>query len=126
MSEAACIQFRRMGIQLDFMRRVIRAPVEPWTTPPLTASGARPTPEANQLRWQTNRGEFETEDAAVMVWVLEYGENIGTLRNLFRNERQAICFAKHIMELSENEYTCIATNKWYCAKKDEYVEIEGL
>ncbi len=61
-----------------------------------------------------------------MVCVLEYGDNIGTLRNLFRDEGQAIVFAKHIMDLSEEEYTCIATNKWYCSNKKEYVEIQVL
>ncbi len=61
-----------------------------------------------------------------MICVLEYGENIGTLRNLFRDEQQALIFAKHIIALSKEEYTCIATNKWYCAKKDEYVEVQDL
>jgi len=61
-----------------------------------------------------------------MVSVLEYGENIGTLRNLFRDEQQAIIFAKHIISLSKEEYTCIATNKWHCAKIDQYVEVLDL
>jgi hypothetical protein len=61
-----------------------------------------------------------------MVCVLEYGENIGTLRNLFRDEQQAIVFAKYIIELSEEEYTRIDTNKWYCSKRDEYVEVQAL
>ena len=61
-----------------------------------------------------------------MVCVLEYGDYIGSLRNLFREEEQAIIFAKHIIDLSEEEYACIATNKWYCAKKNEYVEVQDL
>ena len=61
-----------------------------------------------------------------MVCVLEYGENIGTLRNLFRDEQQAIVFAKYIIELSEEEYTRIAANKWYCSKRDEYVEVQTI
>ncbi len=61
-----------------------------------------------------------------MVCVLEYGDNIGTLRNLFRDLDQATIFAKHIIDLSEAEYTCVATNKWYCAEKNEYVEIQDL
>ena len=61
-----------------------------------------------------------------MVCVLEYGENIGTLRNLFREEEQAIVFAKHIIDFSEAEYTSIGTNKWYCAEKNEYVEVQNL
>jgi hypothetical protein len=70
--------------------------------------------------------QFELRDESDMVCVLEYGENIGTLRNLFRDEEQAVVFAKHIIELSEAEYTCIATNKWYCSQKDEYVEVQEL
>ena len=42
-----------------------------------------------------------------MVCVDEYGENIGTLRNLFRDSQQAIVFAKQIIELADEEYTCI-------------------
>lgn len=61
-----------------------------------------------------------------MVCVLEYGDNIGTLRNLFREVDQAIIFAKHIIDSSEEEYTSIAVNKWYCAKKNEYVEVQDL
>jgi hypothetical protein len=61
-----------------------------------------------------------------MVCVLEYGENIGTLRNLFRDEEQAVVFAKYIIDLSGEEYTCIATNKWYCSQNKEYVEIQEL
>ena len=70
--------------------------------------------------------QFELRDESDMVCVLEYGENIGTLRNLFRDEEQAVVFAKHIIELSEEAYTCIATNKWYCSQKDEYVEVQEL
>ena len=61
-----------------------------------------------------------------MICVLEYGDNIGTLRNLFRDEEQAIISAKHIMDLSEEEYTRIAANKWFCSNKNEYVEIQVL
>ena len=61
-----------------------------------------------------------------MVCVLEYGDNIGTLRNLFRDVDQAIIFARHIIDSSEEEYTCIAANKWYCARKNEYVEVQDL
>ena len=78
------------------------------------------------LQWTINWYQFESRDESDMVCVLEYGENIGTLRNLFRDEHQAIVFAKYIIELSEEEYTCIATNKWYCSNKDEYVEVQEL
>jgi hypothetical protein len=61
-----------------------------------------------------------------VVCVDEYGENIGTLRNLFRNLQQAVVFAKQIIELADEEYTCVGTNKWFCEKKNEYVEIKNL
>jgi hypothetical protein len=61
-----------------------------------------------------------------MVCVLEYGENIGTLRNLFQDLQQATVFAKRLIETAEDEYTCIAKHKWFCEKKNEYVEIKGL
>ena len=61
-----------------------------------------------------------------MVRVDEYGENIGTLRNLFRELQQAIVFAKNIIELADEEYTCVGTYKWFCEKKKEYVEIRNL
>ena len=75
---------------------------------------------------KVNWHDFESRDGSDMVCVLEYGDNIGTLRNLFRDEAQAIIFAKHIMDLSEEEYTYVATNKWYCSNKNEYVEIQEL
>jgi hypothetical protein len=61
-----------------------------------------------------------------MVCVLEYGKNIGTLRNIFHDMQQAAIFAKQIIDFADAEYTCIATNKWYCEKKNEYVEIKDL
>ena len=61
-----------------------------------------------------------------MVCVDEYGDNIGTLRNLFCNLQQAVVFAKQIIELAEEEYTCVGTHKWFCEKKNEFVEIKNL
>ena len=61
-----------------------------------------------------------------MVCVLEYGENIGTLQNIFHDMPQAKAFAKQLIDLAEEEYTCIAKNKWFCAKKNEFVEIKNL
>jgi hypothetical protein len=61
-----------------------------------------------------------------MVCVDEYGENIGTLRNLFRDLQQAVAFAKKIIELADDEYTCVGTHKWFCERKNEYVEIKNL
>ena len=88
--------------------------------------GADPPRRHHQLPWIVNWFAFESRDESDMVCVLEYGDNIGTLRNLFRDEHQAIIFAKHIMDLADEEYTCIAANKWYCSEKNEYVEVQEL
>ncbi len=61
-----------------------------------------------------------------MVCVLEYGENIGTLRNIFHDLQQATVFAKQLIDFADAEYTCIAKNKWFCEKKNEYVEIKNV
>jgi hypothetical protein len=52
-----------------------------------------------------------------MVCVIEYGENIGTLKNLFRDLQQAIGFAKQIIEFSENYYECIGKINGIAQKK---------
>ena len=59
-----------------------------------------------------------------MVHVVEYGENIGTLRNLFRDIDLAFIFTKKIMEYSEEDYEIIGSNEWYCPAKNEYIKIE--
>jgi hypothetical protein len=61
-----------------------------------------------------------------MICVTEYGESIGTLRNLFSNRQQAIVFARRIMALSDKEYRPIGPHQWYCSEKKEYVKIEGF
>ncbi|MFC1609481.1 hypothetical protein ACFL6C_00855 [Myxococcota bacterium] len=61
-----------------------------------------------------------------MDCVLEYGENIGTLRNLFREPQDAAKFAKKIMDQSDEEYVQVAPNKWHCPAKDEYVEVKQM
>ena len=60
-----------------------------------------------------------------MICVIEYGDSIGTLRNLFGDLHQARIFAKQIIALSENNYECIGPNQWYCKEKNEYVQIEN-
>jgi hypothetical protein len=72
------------------------------------------------------RFEFVQEVIQTMVCVDEYGKNIGTLRNLFRDLQQAVVFAKQIIEFADEEYTCVGTYKWFCEKKNEYVEIKNL
>ena len=61
-----------------------------------------------------------------MVCVIEYGENIGTLKNLFRDLQQAVGFVKNIIEFSEDEYAYIGKNQWHCPDKNEYVKIENM
>jgi hypothetical protein len=61
-----------------------------------------------------------------MICVVEYGESIGTLKNLFSTRQQALVFAKRIMALSEEQYRCIGPHQWYCSEKKEYVKIESL
>ena len=60
-----------------------------------------------------------------MFCVVEYGENIGTLRNLFPDIQQALVFAEQIIALSDKEYKSIGPHQWYCQEKKEYVKIEG-
>lgn len=60
-----------------------------------------------------------------MICVIEYGENIGTLRNLFQDFQQARIFAEQLIELSNDNYESIGPNQWYCQAKKEYVKIEN-
>jgi len=61
-----------------------------------------------------------------MICVVEYGENIGTLRNLFPDRQQALVFARQIIALSDDKYRCIGPHQWYCRETKEYLKIEGL
>lgn len=67
-------------------------------------------------------GKGQTEH---MVCVVEYGENIGTLKNLFPELAQAVAFAHQIIARSSDEYECVGPHQWYCAAKKEYVRIEN-
>jgi hypothetical protein len=60
-----------------------------------------------------------------MICVVEYGEHIGTLRNLFPDSQQALVFAQQIIALSDGEYRCIGPHQWYCPEKKEYLKIES-
>ena len=61
-----------------------------------------------------------------MICVVEYGEHIGTLRNLFPDQKQALVFARQLIALSDSEYRCIGPHQWYCREKKEYLRIDGL
>ena len=54
-----------------------------------------------------------------MIWVIEYGKNIGTLKNIFDNLGEAVHFAIRIMELSDDRYEYIGSNQWFCIDKIE-------
>jgi hypothetical protein len=58
-----------------------------------------------------------------MFSVLEYGDNIGTLKNLFWDRQQAVVFAKKIIDLSDNKYEYAGPYQWYCSEKQEYIKI---
>ena len=59
-----------------------------------------------------------------MADVIEYGENIGTLKNIFCDLQQAVIFAQKIIDISDNKYECVGRYRWYCSEKKEYVKIE--
>ena len=59
-----------------------------------------------------------------MVSVIEYGDNIGTLKNLFYDFHQAARFTKEIIDVSENQYEWIGPYLWCCREKREYIKIE--
>jgi hypothetical protein len=61
-----------------------------------------------------------------MVCVVEYGDNIGTLKNMFPDLKQALVFAEQIIKIAKEEYTCIGTHQWYCSERNEYLKIESL
>ena len=58
-----------------------------------------------------------------MYWVLEYGDNIGTLKNLFCDQVQAVFFAQKIIDISGCSYEQIKPYQWYCKEKKETIEI---
>ena len=60
-----------------------------------------------------------------MVSVIEYGANIGTLKNLFLDRQQAVEFARKIIDLSDNCYEYLGSSQWFCCDKQEYIKIEG-
>ncbi|UCH20959.1 MAG: hypothetical protein JSU83_20970 [Deltaproteobacteria bacterium] len=61
-----------------------------------------------------------------MFCVLEYGENIGTVRKLFPDMKKALCFAKQVMDHSGRVYRTAGKHKWFCIEKKEYLKIEKI
>ncbi len=59
-----------------------------------------------------------------MVSVVEYGDKIGTLKNLFWDRQQAVMFVEKIIGWSNNQYLCIEPCHWYCRDKREHIKIE--
>ena len=58
-----------------------------------------------------------------MYWVLEYGDNIGTLKNLFRDEGQAVFFVQKMIQESTFAYVQIKPYYWHCKEKNESFQI---
>lgn len=61
-----------------------------------------------------------------MFCVREYGENIGTLRNYFRDLNRALQFVEKIICSSKTKYKTVGPHEWYCRTKKEYVKIEEI
>ena len=59
-----------------------------------------------------------------MYCVTEYGEKIGTLKNLFREKKQACDFAQRLMGFSGQKYRRIGEDKWYCIEKKEFIRVQ--
>ena len=58
-----------------------------------------------------------------MFWVMEYGAEIGTLKNLFREEGQAVFFVHRVIKESSSVYRQIKPYHWYCKEKNEHIKI---
>ena len=58
-----------------------------------------------------------------MYCVMEYGENIGTVKTLFKDIKNALGFAKQIMQSSRHAYRSIDKYEWYCSETKEFVKI---
>ena len=59
-----------------------------------------------------------------MFWVMEYGDNIGTVKNLFIDMKKALSFARLIMQCSGRDYQATGQHEWYCVATKEYIKIE--
>jgi hypothetical protein len=59
-----------------------------------------------------------------LFWVMEYGENIGTVKNLFTDMRKALGFARRIMQCSGRDYQATGRHEWYCVATQEYIKVE--
>jgi len=58
-----------------------------------------------------------------MFCVMEYGENIGTVKTLFPDVERAFGFANRIMQCSGRIYRTIGKYQWFCAETQEYIRI---
>jgi len=58
-----------------------------------------------------------------MFWVMEYGAEIGTLKNIFREKGHAVYFVQKVIRDSGSAYVQIKPYHWYCKEKNEYIEI---
>jgi len=61
-----------------------------------------------------------------MFCVIEYGDDIGMLKNFFQDLGQALSFVQKIFKYSRSSYQSIGENKWHCKAKNEYLKIEEV
>jgi hypothetical protein len=54
---------------------------------------------------------------------MEYGENIGTVKTLFKDIKNALGFANQLMHWSGHVYQSIDKYQWYCSETKEFVKI---
>ena len=59
-----------------------------------------------------------------MYCVVEYGGDIGMLKNFFQELDQALTFVQKIFKYSGSRYRCIGKNKWHCKARNEFLKIE--
>jgi hypothetical protein len=55
---------------------------------------------------------------------MEYGDNIGTVKNLFTDLKKALIYARQIMQCSGRDYQATGRHEWYCVATQEYIKVE--
>ena len=61
-----------------------------------------------------------------MFCVVEYGDDIGMLKNFFQDFGQALTFVQKIFKYSGSPYRSIGENQWHCKSRNEYLKIEEV
>jgi hypothetical protein len=71
-------------------------------------------------------GPISPLEDATMYCVVEYGENIGTLRNLFNRKKDASSFARRIMNAYGRKYRRIGRDAWFCRVTKEFIRVDKV